>query len=232
MLAFSILFVFASCKDKENVDENESTTNGHINEIGIPITTEEVEPEEVEDFEAKENTNSQIGLIVDSWLKVISLGERDGKLCAFVRNISDIDVQYAVLSVVCDGETLMFPLTTLTAGSNAVLNCDANVSFSENAQYHSWKITDKMLFEEELSLHADIFEITGEDGFITVKNISDKHIEGTIFVYFKDVKDGIFVDGITYRIRINGLEKDAEIKVQSNNYKKDISKVLFVTYVQ
>ncbi len=221
-----------SCNDKENIDTNESTTNGHINEIGIPITTEEIEPEEVEAFEVKESTNSQIGLIVDSWLKVISLGERDGKLCVFVRNISDIDVQYAILSVVCEGETLMFPLTTLTAGSNSVLNCDANVGFSENAQYHSWKITDKILFTEELSLHADIFEITGEDGFITVKNISDKHIEGTIFVYFKDVKDGIFVDGITYRIRIDGLEKNAEIKVQSNNFKKDISKVLFVTYVQ
>ncbi len=227
-----MLFVFCSCNNEKGNGSDESTTNGHINEIGIPVTTEEIEPEKVENFEVKESTNSQIGLIVDSWLKVISLGERDGKLCVFVRNISDVDVQYAILSVICEGETLSFPLTTLTAGSSAVLECDGSVSFSEESQYYSWKITDKILFTEELSLHADVFEIDGEDGFITVKNISNDPVEGTIFVYYKDVKDGIFVDGITYRIRINGLEKGAEIKVQADNYKKDISKVLFVTYVQ
>ncbi len=230
MLIFAVLFTLCACNDNPNYEE--STTNGHINEVGIPVVTEEVEPESVESFEVKESPKSQIGLVVDSWLKIVSLGERDGRLCAFVRNVSDTDIQYAVLTVVCDGEALSFTMSTITAGSSAVLICDTDAQFSSSAQYYSWKITDKVVFTEELSLHADIFEIGGNDGVITVKNISGKAIDGVIYIYYKTVENGVFTEGTTYRIGINGLGVNAQTEIQADNYKKDSSKVLFVTYVQ
>lgn len=228
LLCLACLFMLTSCKEEEpvyNPTPDASTTE-------IFVSTEEVQVSEIAEYEAKNAENSQVGLVVDSWLKVVSIGERDGRISVLVRNTADFDVQYAVLSVVCDDETLTFPMSTITAGSNAVLACDTNVKFNENAQYYSWEISDKIVFQNELSLYPEIFEIQGEDGAIAVKNISGKDIEGNIYVYFKTVTDGIFAEGTTYRICIEGLEKGEKILVMAEHFEKDTSKVMFVTYVQ
>lgn len=228
LLCLACLFALTSCKKDEAVYN--STTNSSTTEIFV--STEEVQASEIAEYEAKKTENSQVGLVVDSWLKVVSIGEREGILSVLVRNVADFDVQYAVLSVVCEGEKLTFPMSTITAGSNAVLTCDTNAKFDENSQYYSWKISDKIVFQNELSLYPEIFEIQGEDGAVWVKNISKKDIEGKIFVYFKTVTDGIYAEGTTYRICIEGLDKGEKMQVVAEHFKKDTSKVMFVTYVQ
>lgn len=228
-LCFAFLFALTSCKNEEAPEYN---LTSDVNEPEISISTEEITVSEIADYEAKSSENSQVGLVVDSWLKVVSIGERDGRISVLVRNIKDFDVQYAVLSVVCEGKTLTFPMSTITAGSNAVLTCDTDSKFDENAKYHTWKISDKVVFQDELSLYPEIFEIEGEDGVIAVKNISKKDIKGNIYVYFKTVTDGIFAEGTTYRICIEGLEKGEKTQVMAEHFKKDTSKVMFVTYVQ
>lgn len=224
-----MIFSLCSCKNEE---ETPDASLHPIDETQISVSTQEVEVSEIAGYEAKESENSQIGIIVDSWLKVISIGEVDGKLSVLVRNTADFDVQYAVLSVVCDGEALTFPMSTLTAGSNAVLKCEADAKFQQKAQYYSWKISDKVIFEDKLSLYPEIFEIEGADGILSVKNISDENIDGDIYVYYKNVTDGIYTEGTTYRVHIEGLRKGEKTQVMAEHYQKDVSKVLFVTYVQ
>lgn len=229
ILCFAFLFALASCKNNEEPIENSSSNMG---ETEISVSTEEITVSEIADYEAKNSENSQVGLVVDSWLKVVSIGEREGRISVLVRNIADFDVQYAVLSVVCEGKTLTFPMSTITAGSNAVLTCDTDSKFDEKAKYHTWKISDKIVFQNELSLCPDVFEIEGADGVLSVKNISKKNIKGNIYVYYKTVTDGIFAEGTTYRICIEGLDKGEKTQVMAEHFKKDTSKVMFVTYVQ
>lgn len=229
ILSIILILSFSSCKPQE---ENPDTSLDNADETQISVATEEVEVSEIAGYEAQTSENSQIGIIVDSWLKVISIGERDGALSVLVRNTADFDVQYAVLSVVCDSKTLKFPMATLTAGSNAVLTCETDVKFEKEAQYYSWKISDKVIFEEKLSLYPEIFEIEGADGILSVKNISGKNIDGKIYVYYKTVTDGIYAEGTTYRICIEGLKKGEKIQISAEHFKRDTSKVMFVTYVQ
>lgn len=229
LLCLASLFALVSCKKEDEFDRN-TTTNASTTEIFV--STEEVQVSEIAEYEAKNAENSQVGLVVDSWLKVVSIGEREGRISVLVRNVADFDVQYAVLSVVCEGKTLTFPMSTITAGSNAVLTCDTNAKFDENAQYHTWKISDKIIFQNELSLYPEIFEIQGDDGALWVKNISKKDIKGNIYVYFKTVTDGIYAEGTTYRICIEGLDKGEKMQIVAEHFKKDTSKVMFVTYVQ
>ncbi len=234
MLCIVLLLSFSACGNVEN--EKEHTTVDadfqNVEEIKIPVITEEVTEEKIAEYENLKPQNSQVGLVVDSWLKIISVGESKGKLSILVRNISDTDVQFARLSVICNNEKYLFEMSTITAGSTAVISCLSEVPFNANGQYHSWKVEDKILFDDELSVYPDVFEIKGADGVISVKNISKKKIDGPIYVYYKSVIDGVYTEGTTYRISIDGLKKGEEIQVLSSHYKKDTSLVMFVTYAE
>lgn len=225
LLCFSVVLSFCSC-DKDDVTEEQTTENP------ITLITEEVKVENVADFEEKKPENSQIGVTVDSWLKIISLGEKDGVLSVFVRNTSDEDIQYALLSVNAGDGRAEFPITTLTAGASATLRCNNGYVFNDNVSYHSWKIADKAVFKEELSCYPDIFEIDGNDGYISIKNISDKDIEGKIYIYYKNVTDGVYDDGVTYRAYVDGLDKGENTQIQTQHYLKDTSRIMFVTYAE
>ncbi|MBQ4573077.1 MAG: hypothetical protein IJA80_07350 [Clostridia bacterium] len=210
----------------EDVATKENITNK------IPVITEEVKVEQVSGFEAKESDGSQIGVIVDSWLKVIGIGEKNGVLSVFVRNISDEDIQYALLSVMTGDGRAEFPISTLTAGASATLRCTNGYVFDEEAVYHSWKVKDKANFNKALSCYPDVFEIDGADGFISIKNISKKNIEGKIYIYYKNITDGVYDDGVTYRAYVDGLKKGEKVQVRTQHYLKDSSHILFVTYAE
>ena len=100
---------------------------------------------EVLTAKAEKAKNSQVGLIVDSWLKIISIGETDGVVSVVVRNISDADVQYALLTVNCGDNTLSFPMTTVLAGSTSILKCDKPVEFDGKSSYYNWKVEEKKI---------------------------------------------------------------------------------------
>ena len=211
---------------KKVVTKKEETTTT------IPVTTEEIEVEQVSEFEAKESKGSQIGVTVDNWLKVISIGERNGVLSVFVRNISDEDIQYALLSVMTGDGRAEFPISTLTAGASATLRCTNGYVFDEEAIYHSWKVKDKAIFKDKLSCHPDVFKIDGMDGYISIANISNKDIDGRIYIYYKNITDGVYDDGVTYRAYVDGLKKDEKVQIRTQHFLKDSSHILFVTYAE
>ncbi len=234
ILCLVVVFSFSACDGDKNYEESTTIDADfeNVDKIEIPVVTEEVTEEIIGDYENLKPQDSQVGVVVDSCLKIVSVGEKNGKLSVLVRNISDIDVQYALLSVVCEGNKYSFEMSTVTQGATAVLTCRDDVPFNVNGRYHSWKIEDKILFENGLSLYPEVFEIKGADGAISVKNISKKNIEGPIYVYYKSVEDGVFTEGTTYRISIDGLEKGQEVHTLSDHYKKDTSLVMFVTYAE
>ena len=198
----------------------------------IPVITEEIEVQQVTDFEAKESKDSQVGVTVDDWLKIISMGEKDGVLSVFVRNTSDEDIEYALLSVMTGDGRAEFPITTLTAGASAILRCKNGYTFKEDVVYYSWRIENKTVFTQDLTCYPDVFEISGTDGFISIKNISDEDIKGRIYIYYKNVTDGVYDDGVTYRAFVDDLKKGETTQVQTMHYLKDSSRILFVDYAE
>ena len=225
LLSLTILLLFCAC-NKENEEEFSSVSETTT----IAVITEEVVTDKIFDYESHKTEGSQVGLIVDSWLKIVNIGETDGVLTVLVRNVANFDVQFATLTVKEGNTTAEFSITTLTAGASMLLKCENGIMFNENAKYHSWKVTEKVIFKEKLSCHSDIFEIIGNDGSVTIKNISKKDIKGDIYIYYKTVIDGIFVEGTTYRVRVDGLEKGEKKSVPVQHFQKDNSRIMFVTY--
>lgn len=218
------------CSCKKGEELNRELMN--INDVTMPVSTNEITESEIGDYKAEKPENSQVGLIVDSWLKIISIGETDGVVSVVVRNISDADVQYALLTVNCGDNTLSFPMTTVLAGSTSVLKCDTPIEFDKKSSYYNWKVEEKTYFADELSVYPEVFEIMCCDKLITVKNISGNDITGDIFVYYKKIENGVFSEGTTYRVRINGLGINEKIQVDAEYFMSSDSKVMFVTYAQ
>ena len=58
--------------------------------------------------------NAQLGVTVDGWLKIIEIDEYYGKLAVIAENVSDSDVEYALLTVKTKSgsiwKTTAFPL--------------------------------------------------------------------------------------------------------------------------
>ncbi len=230
LMAVSLCLVFVLSLCACNKDDD---TDTDITENSVPVVTEEVSVEQVAGFEEKKPENSQIDVIVDSWLKIISIGEKNGVLSVFVRNISDEDIQYALLTVSASGNTVEFPITTLTAGASATLRCSNGYTYDDSVDYYAWKISDKTVFREKLSCHSDVFVIEGADnGYISIKNISKKDIDGNIYIYYKNVTDGIYDDGVTYRATVKGLRKGETKQIRTQHYMKDSSRIMYVEYAK
>ncbi len=116
------------------------------------------------------------------------------------------------------------PCCHCASGSNCGCCC------SDDAP-SSWQIQNTM-FLPEFQMHPDVFEITGEAGQLTVKNISDKAVSGEVYVYYKNSGADLFYGGITYRARVEGgLEPGESKQIIAAHYAPTTSAILMVSYI-
>lgn len=144
-----------------------------------------------------------------------------------VRNSGGEDVQLANITALCGGEEYHFTLTNLAAGERVVL---LEQERKPSAELTSAVLDTCALFGEPMSLYADILQISGLDGMVNVKNISDADITGDIHVYYKYAAQDILYGGITFRVRIEGGLKAGEIRqLPAGHYTKDGCAIVQVT---
>ena len=174
--------------------------------------------------------NAQTGVTVDNWLKIISIDEYNGRLAVIAENVSDSDVEYALLSVKTKTDTLTFNVSALLRGTKAVLLCNEDVGSDPNGVYTAWQTDDKVVFAEQPVMNEDKFEIGVADGSISLKNICGEDIESDICIYYKD-KDGDLLNGsITYKIRVAGLKADSQTFVKAPELNENNCQIIFTDY--
>ena len=167
---------------------------------------------------------------VDSWLKISAITSYNGKLAVVAENISDTDVEYALLTVKNGNEEYTFNASALLRSTKVMLTCNEDVNFSPDAQYTLWKTENIVYFTAPPSLHEDKFETSISQGSISVKNISGKDIDSDIFIYYKLIQDG-FPDGsITHRVKLSGLDARAKTFVNSSSISEGNCKIMFIQY--
>lgn len=134
-----------------------------------------------------------------------------GVMMVVVRNSGEQDVQLANITALCGDMEYRFSLTNLAAGEQVVL-LDLDRKESGGEILSSAVLTESVLFSEPMDRMADAIEISGLDGMLNVKNVSDADMEGDIFIYYKYAAEDIFYGGITFRVRIEGGLKAGELR--------------------
>lgn len=174
--------------------------------------------------------NAQLGVTVDSWLKITAIDEYNGRLAVIAENVSDTDVEYALLTVKTRKETLTFNISALLSGTKAVLLCNQSVGSDPAETYTAWKTDNKILFEKTPVMNEDKFEISVANGSVSLKNISGKDIDSDIFIYYKDKKDDLVNGSITYKIRVAGIKANSQTFVKAPELNENNCRIIFTDY--
>lgn len=147
-----------------------------------------------------------------------------------IKNMSGTDCRYAEIKATTEDGDFEFVLTTLKDGDSVAVLEKNKKSCKEKCGIKSIAIEKFAAFDEKPQLCEDIFELTVNNRVINIKNISDKDIDGTIYVYYKNQKDNILFGGITYRIPFDSLKAGELKQASSKHLSKENSVLEFVTY--
>lgn len=174
--------------------------------------------------------NAQLDVTVDDWIRIIGIDEYYGRLAVVVENVSDSDVEYALLTVKTKKDTLTFNVSALLKGTKAVLLCNEDVGSNPDEVYTAWQTDDKILFENPPVMNEDKLETEILDGSISVRNISGEDITSDIYIYYKDKKDDLLNGSITYKVRVAGIKADSRTYVKAEELNADNCKIIFIDY--
>ena len=177
------------------------------------------------------NTNEiETDINVDGWLKITKIYEYNGRLVVVAENVSDVDVEYALLTVKSRNNSFTFNISVLLRETKALLICNEAVGFDSHEIYTGWKTENLVVFEETPVMNNDKFEICVTDGSISIKNISGNDITSDILIYYKQKQDNLLNGSATHRIRVSGLEAGAQTYVKANNLNKNNCQIIFTEY--
>lgn len=184
------------------------------------------------DFKEKKPQKSQIGILVSQTLRIESVGEQNGVLSVVVRNVTDVDLQYGILTCRAGNITASFTFSTVLAGATCLLTEDSGMKYDGEAGYTSWTLKNRVDFAKPISFHQDKIKVITKDGEISVTNITDRDLEGEICVYYKSFDNGVLIGGATYRVRIAGVKANSTVSLSASHFSKENSRVMFLTYVE
>lgn len=146
-----------------------------------------------------------------------------------LENISGKDIQIAVVHLLFGEETAIFQVTNLPEGESVIALEQNRRKYTE--EMPTQVTVENIAYMDEFSMQEDAVKITAFNGIINVENISEKDIEQTIFVYYKNYEEGQYHGGITYRVRIEEGLKAGEIRqLKASHFYAEKSRILMVSF--
>ena len=149
-----------------------------------------------------------------------------------VENTSHRWLEYAEILVTTPKETYHFTISAIPAKAK-VIALEKDRKKLDLSKGYEVEIKNVLFYKENPTLQEKMFEIEARDGQIIVTNVSKKDCSGTIYVYYKTKLDGMYVGGITYRVKVEGgLDAGVSGQVFAGHYGEKTSEILYVTYVE
>lgn len=179
--------------------------------------------------------------VTDRGLEISAAGSYSGKYmedgtddpienvsALLVRNIGTETVEYAeVIGRNSGGETVRFVLTGLPVNASVLVLEADRCGCSEISAPQVTEYAPALDVTED---YAADFEIYPGDGVINIRNVSGEELTDDIFVYYKTYRDGVFLGGITYRARFDGLRDQAIGQSIQSHSTADETVVVYMTY--
>lgn len=213
---------------QETADESEAVTDSIMPDI-TTFTSEENESD-AEEITEPDISEAQSLFTVDSWLKIYSIEKYNGNIALIAENISDKDVEFAVLTLKTTDAILTFNISALFSGTKAYLISETKYSGELKNNIISWKTDNRIDFAAKPDMNEDILAVKVENGSFSVKNITDSDITSDILVYYKEISNNLIDGSVTHRIRIKGLKSGALTYLRADGINNNNCKVIFTEY--
>ena len=155
-----------------------------------------------------------------------------GLAAVTVENTGADAVQLMDFSILgSDGTKYEFELTTLFPGEKLMALEKNKAPFKKGTKAVSAELTAYTAFAEAPTMCEDTFEVTGTDGAVTVKNVSEETVSAGR-VFYKNVMNGTFIGGITYMTSFTDLGPGEETTLYASRFSEANSRLVFVTYAE
>ena len=154
-------------------------------------------------------------------------------LAIVVKNISDGLVEYGEITLDCSGTTATFDLTGLPASSCVLVMAKDRAAYQEGMELADLSCAQ---YAEPSSIVMDFgndFTVYPSDGVINVENISDKDFQTDVSLFYKNFEYGLFIGGITYRVRFSdGFKAGDVLQSMQKHYSTETSAIMYMSYEQ
>ena len=215
-----LLIMFSSCSVSSEDSDSAISKSDQYATLGTDVTAN---PENYTELQK----DSAIGM-AGTDINILSIGNSDGVLSLLVQNISDEDIEYVDITGTVDGYTAYFSLSVLPAGEKAYITEKNNMKYSDEWKNAAWSASDAAYFNEPLDTLNDKLEITFGDGVVTLKNISDTDLTGTIYICYKHTINDALDGSASYRMKLDSVKVGETRELYTDNATPD-SKVIYVT---
>jgi hypothetical protein len=150
-------------------------------------------------------------------------------LTAVLENRSKEALQYAdIIVTYSDGTQANFTVTNLPAGGKIALQEINRRPYRNDVP--SAAVSRNTVFMPEFTMYRETFKVSGLPGMLNVKNISDKDVEGDIYVYYKNSTADLLYGGITYRAKVRAGLKAGEIRqINAGHFNPESSVIVMIT---
>lgn len=152
-----------------------------------------------------------------------------GVMMILVTNTAEDDLQHAKIAVSDGAEIYDFDVSDLPAGASAVL-LEKNRKSMPAETPTSATAENVVFFAEPMSAKADLFAISGMEGALNIRNISDTDITGDIYIHYKYRSQDVYYGGIAFRAKVEGGLKSGEIRQIMTGHFNDTCEVLLIEY--
>lgn len=154
-------------------------------------------------------------------------------LALVVTNTSQSFLEWAEIAVPVGDRTAYFRLSSLPAGQSLLVMEKTAMTYDAAAAYGEALLLSTAEGMKDFSLHTDRFSITAADHVVNLTNLSPEAIEGNLAIYYKNVSNGVYIGGITYRKTLSsGVAGGAVAQFICENYTVAGSELVFIVYEQ
>lgn len=210
-----VLFMCLGKKDYEDKKQDETVSVNSIESIdlgnGLIIT----------------QTGSYSGIYMEDGSDVYV----EDVMYIVLKNESELPLQYVDIYMEYSDGMAQFSASTIPEGAS-VLVLEKN-RLAGRTEIGNIKSDNVIFFDENLDKCEDLFKLDVLDGAFNITNIGNKNIFGIIYVYYKNVDNGYYKGGITYRAKIeDGLDMGDIKQVMTNHISADNSEIMMITYAE
>lgn len=138
-----------------------------------------------------------------------SFAQKQGVAAVRIKNATPFDIRYARITVKTQNESYAFSASSWLAGTEMTVLESTGRKAEDGFLFETAKITDVEAFDAVPSLLEDKFEISFENGSVSVKNKTEADLPGGMTVYFKAEDENGFFGGITFMVRMPGIKAGA-----------------------
>lgn len=153
----------------------------------------------------------------------------ENMLSATFINTSDKTLQYASVNINIDGTDYLFNFSTIPPQEKVQVYEVNRGKAPENVKDIDTVANNLAFFQEEPADFDSILSIEASDGVILIENISGEDINKEISVFYKNFDGEKYIGGITYRLRVKGLEAGEKQKITAVHANK-FTRIMFVSY--